>query len=278
MAKALKHKNVPKFSKYKLKIAELCAIEAWNGIDYQTGKKMVIGDEELLKKFSASFLHLVKRKTKKSVINESLIRILIKVAKMKALYRSTNPTDFNRGIRCLKNDITTLYKNYIKNKAPLLPIDYSIKAVLELGEKFPKKNKKISINGNFRIPLATRVLFFTIPNMPFFNFSDGLAKKMNFQSRPQAAIPFFMKKLQKGLEKNKSLYKMTLPPSTELKRNFYNKIKKTDWWQRRVLDLALLFHFKIFKPHPKLIQNAAKIVWPIKTQIKQKYISNLKKI
>ena len=53
MAKALKHKNVPKFSKYKLKIAELCAIEAWNGIDYQTGKKMVIGDEELLKKFSA---------------------------------------------------------------------------------------------------------------------------------------------------------------------------------------------------------------------------------
>ena len=55
MAKALKHKNVPKFSKYKLKIAELCAIEAWNGIDYQTGKKMVIGDEELLKKFSASF-------------------------------------------------------------------------------------------------------------------------------------------------------------------------------------------------------------------------------
>jgi len=269
MAKAFKHKNVPKFSRYKLKIAELCAIEAWNGIDYQSGKKTIISDEKLLKNFSVSFLHLVKGKTKSSVITESLIRILIRVAKMKALYRSTNPTDFERGIRCLRNDITTLYKNYIKNKPPLLPVDYSITAVFELGKKFPKKNKKISINGNFRIALATRVLFFTIPNMPFFNFSEQLAKKMNFQSRPQAAIPFFMKKLRKGLDKNKSLYKMTLPPSTEMDRNLYNKIKKTDWWQRRVLDLALLFHFKIFKPHQKLIQNSAKIVWPIKTQIKQ---------
>jgi hypothetical protein len=265
-----RHKNVPKFSKFKLKIAELSAISIWNGINYETGKEIFISDEELLKTFSVSFLRLVKRKSKKSLITESLIRSLIKVAKMKAMYRSSNPTDFKRGIRFLRNNTTTLYENYIKDKSPILPIDYAINLVLELGKNFPKKNNKISINGNYRIPLATRVLFFAIPDMPFFNFSERLAKKMNFQSRPQAAIPFYMKKLERGLYRNKALFKMKLPPTNQMDHNLYNKIKKTNWWQRRILDLALLFHFKIFKPHKKLIQNAAKIVWAKKRTVKLK--------
>jgi hypothetical protein len=268
MSLIYKHKNVPKFSKFKLKIAELSAISIWNGIDYETGKEIFISDEELLKTFSVSFLSLLKKKSKKSFITESLIRSLVKVAKLKAMYRSANPTDFKRGIRFLRTNTTTLYENFIKVKSHILPIDYAINSVLELGKNFPKKNNKISINGNYRIPLATRVLFFAIPDMPFFNFSERLAKKMNFQSRPQAAIPFYMKKLEKGLCINKALFKMKLPPSNQMDHNLYKKIKKTDWWQRRVLDLALLFHFKIFKPHPNLIQQAAKIIWGIKPKTK----------
>ena len=47
---------VPKFRPYILKLAELCAIDLWNGIDYETGKSMEVSDEELLHDFAVPFI------------------------------------------------------------------------------------------------------------------------------------------------------------------------------------------------------------------------------
>ena len=52
MTKAFSHIPVPKFSANHLALAEVCAIELWNGFDYQTGKECDVSDEDLLVMFA----------------------------------------------------------------------------------------------------------------------------------------------------------------------------------------------------------------------------------
>lgn len=254
MAKRRKFKIVPKFSDFNLLVAELCAIDLWNGINFENGKKREISDEELLSDFSNKFYKLIKNSSPKNFITEASIRRLIRAAKIKALFRSANPLDFKRGIRCIARNIVNLYKNRLQT------ISYETEAVLELGAHFVKPIKNPTRNGNFRVPLAARILFFAIPNMQFFNFSNILAEKMLFQKRPQTSISYFNESLKKGLKINISLNKMKLPPPSFMKPFLYKKIYKTNWWQRRVLDLALLLHFKVFNARNELKRQASQIL------------------
>lgn len=260
MAQRRSFKKVPLFSNFKLKLAELCANDLWSGINYENGKRISISDEELLVLFAEPFYKLVIKPNSKNLIKEQSIRKLIRVAKIKALFRSANPTNFKKGIVGIKKNIIPIYKQWKSIKNPPQPIYYETNAILTLGKDFVKQQKKVTRNGNFRVPLASRILFFAIPNMSFFNFSNSLAKKMLFQSRPQAAIPFFMDILDKGFHLNSYLKKMKLPPPSFLKPNLYRMIYKSDWWQRRVLDLALLIHFRIFKVRKELIKQARSII------------------
>jgi hypothetical protein len=77
--------------------------------------------------------------------------------------------------------------------------------------------------------------------------------KMRFQSRPQAAIPIFNKYLCDGLQLNNVLLKkLEMPKTTVLAEDIWTEAKKGDWWQRRVLDLALLLHFGLVSATPQL--------------------------
>jgi len=254
MAKRRKFRTVPKFSDFNLLVAELCAIDLWSGINFENGKKREISDEELLFEFSSKFYKLINNSSPKNFITESLIRRLIRAAKIKALFRSANPLDFKRGIRCIAADIVKLYKNRSHT------INYETEVILKLGAQFVKPIKNPTRNGNFRVSLASRILFFAIPNMQFFNFSNILAEKMLFQKRPQASISFFNETLKKGLKINTGLNKIKLPPPSFIKPVLYKKIYKTNWWQRRVLDLALLLHFKIFNARNELKKRASQIL------------------
>lgn len=254
MAKRRQFKVVPKFSDFNLLVAELCAIDLWNGINFENGKKREISDEELLSDFASKFYKLVKNSSSKNLIAEVLIRRLIRAAKIKALFRSKNPLDFKRGIRCIAKNTVKFYKNRSQTT------NFETQAILELGEHFVKPIKNPTRNGNFRVALASRILFFAIPNMQFFNFSNILAEKMLFQKRPQASIYFFNESLKKGLKKNIGLNKMKLPPPSFMKPALYKKIYKTKWWQRRVLDLALLLYFKVFNARNELKKKASQIL------------------
>ena len=101
--------------------------------------------------------------------------------------------------------------------------------------------------------------------MLLFNFSNELAEAMLFQKRPQAAIPFFMETLHTGLILNNGLHSMELPPPNIMGSVLYKKIQKTAWWQRRVLDLALLLHFGVVSARPQLHTKARQIVARKKT-------------
>ena len=83
--------------------------------------------------------------------------------------------------------------------------------------------------------------------MPIANFSNGLAKSLTLQSRPEAAIHTFYQIFQNCLDINsKQLSKYEIPQSLGILDDvIYNEAKSSDWWQRRILDITLLHHFNV---------------------------------
>jgi hypothetical protein len=254
MAKALTHITVPKFSASHLALAEVCATELWNGIDYQTGKELEFSDEDLLVMFATPTFAMYNSTSTKQTITELDIRSLIRIAKLKALFRSEQPTDFQGAIAAYRASALAIYSGWKKNTLKLAnPYDYATQAIRDWSVKFVN-NTGVSPNGNHRVPLACRILFFAMPDMMVFNFSNGLAiKKMCLQSRPQAAIPCFNKYLYEGLQLNNVLLtNLNMPKPTALSEDIWISAKNGDWWQRRVLDLALLLHFGLASATPQL--------------------------
>ena len=253
MGTAFRHIPVPKFSANHLALAEVCAIDLWNGFDYQTGKECDLSDEDLLVMFATPTFAMYQSTTTRQTLTELDMRELIRVAQLKALFRSAQTTDFQGAISAYRATALAVYSGWKKKRLKLANnYDYATQAILDWSVKFVN-NSSTSLNGNHRVPLACRILFFAMPDMMVFNFSNGLAKKMRFQSRPQAAIPIFNKYLCDGLQLNKVLLKkLEMPKPTVLSEDIWTEAKKGDWWQRRVLDLALLLHFGLVSATPQL--------------------------
>ena len=66
-------------------------------------------------------------------------------------------------------------------------------------------------------------------------------------SRPEAAIHYYYQIFHMCMVSNSSqLSKYEIPESNGLVDDMiYNEVKYSDWWQRRVLDIALLLHFNV---------------------------------
>ena len=125
-------KQVPKFTVFELTLAEQCAIDLWNGVNYVDGEEMEVSDEEFFIDFALPFYDLVKNLNTRNLITEFSIRRLIRVANLKALFRSANPTDFQAGIRCIANDIVPLYNGMISKTLNLTPTGYGTRALLDM--------------------------------------------------------------------------------------------------------------------------------------------------
>ena len=261
MAKANKHLSVPLLSPYAIKLAELCAIDLWRGVDYETGKPMDASDDELLLTFYIPIKRMYRRGTAANTIIEDDVRLIIKQGKLKALYRSHLPLDFNKGLNAIKDQCLPIYKGWRNGTMQLTPTGYATKASLDLGISFVQTSKAPTRNGNFRVPLATRILFYALPDMLMFNYSNALGKALNLQSRPQSAVPYFFEIMQIGLETNaKELGKLKMPSSVFLGQVDWARIKQHGWWERRVMDLALMIHFRLTTPRIDLQRLARQLV------------------
>ena len=227
--------------------------EPRNGSYYQTGKALNISDEDLLAVFATPTFPMWNSTGTKQAVSELDIRELIRSARLKALFRSHQPTDLLGAIAAYPTTALATYSGW-RTKALKLanPYDYATEAVLNWSVTFVN-NAGISQNGNYRIALACRILFFAMPDMMVFNFSNGLAiEKMRLQARPQAAIPHFNKYMYEGLQLNQVLLKnLVMPKPTVLSEDIWIAANKYDWWQRRVLDLALLLHFGLASATPQ---------------------------
>ena len=217
-------------------------------------KKAYLSDEELLHEFSMRF-NATKANTNTLLqIDEDLVRKLIRVARLKALYRSTTTMNFFNASNTIAISTVNLYNNWVVNHATLISHHQTSRAVLDLAAGFVNQPPNINTPKYFRVSLASRVLFFAVPEMLFFNFSKGLNRAMIFQIQPQKAIPIFNRELFDGLLRNDVLLSRCLMPQPKiLSTQTWNAANTNGWWKRRVLDIALLLHFKVAYAHHDLV-------------------------
>lgn len=255
---------VPKFTAFEVKLAELSAQALWQGIDFRTNKLAEVSDELILNNFQVSFQRLVKRPALPALLTEPDLRQLIRVGELKAMFRSTLPLDFPKGIAAIPTLVVPTYRASTRKRPTIDRYSAGVKSVLDLSISWVS-NPNPSLNGNYRVPFSSRILFFCAPEMMIFNYSNELGKAMQMQTRPQAALTNFNKLLNDGLQLNRVLFKkLKLPERSALSQSNWDKINKTDWWKRRVLDLALLIKYRVSVPHSSLVRKARALTRPIR--------------
>lgn len=253
---------VPKLSPYEIKLGELCALDLWDGIDYQTGED-IERDELFLGNFSTHAASLYSgRRTTLNVSVQDLHNFVI-VAGLKNQYQTSNGTDLSKGISAFNAAVLPSYTTWKKKTTTQNSVELVTKAVLDWSPTFVKNPNIGSRVGNYRVAIACRFLFFAFPDFPVFNFSDDLSNSLNLQKRPQAALPYFNQIMAEGMMTNRVLLaKSVMPQPTSMSLALWKSADKNGWWRRRVLDLALLLHFGRRSARIELKREARKLTRP----------------
>lgn len=255
------HLPVPTFTRQLIALADLCARELWHGVSYQTGKKLYMGDEEFLVSFANPTKALIQNPASSLHFTEVDIRALIRTATLRALFRSTLSTDFQAGIAAFAPVVLPHYHAFITNQSSADSYKYATDATLDWCQTFVQSSQAKVVNGNYRVPLANRILFFALPHMKIFIYSNGLGKKMQYQTRPQAALPTYNREFDIGYKNNlPRLSNLRLPSAVSMSDSLWTSINQSDWWQRRVFDLALMIHFGATQATQSLQHRARQII------------------
>lgn len=238
------HKSVPSFTRRELDIANKCAVLLWNGISFETGRATT-SDEELMSYFSEPVRHVVTGSASSVQFSRVELHTLIICAGLKAMLRKQHEISYPQFESFLTSNL-----NYITTDVAISSTEaekFSITAnfVREGGKQLVDVNAKT--NAGYRVPLSSRIMFFAFPHLPIANLSNGLAKALNLPLRAEYAVRPFYQIFCSGLLLNQALLQTYSMPNSNgiLDSHVYSTVKQSDWWQRRVLDIALLLKFSV---------------------------------
>mgnify|MGYP001162171550 CR=1 FL=1 len=237
-------KKIPKLPNSDIDNAEHCARLIWVGQSYLKKNKIQTEDELFLEQFSKPIESFLSNQSSTIIFDQKHIHDLMVVGGLKALFRSKSELDFFQFEKYLEKELPIL----IRTPTPIAPEKMSN---FLKGASRALVHKNVKTNGGYRIVLAYRILFFALPQLTIFNFSKDLIKALQLATRPQVAIYKFQEIFENGLAVNKS--KLSSYPIPKLHRlanqNLYTaSLVQGDWWQRRILDLAVRLHFKTVTP------------------------------
>lgn len=231
---------IQKFSKAELDEADLCARALWYGISFETGKK-VISDAWLLDAFATPFYNIPISGSYSNATDID-VKELVKACKLYATFRDTNKQHYLAGLNVVAQQIYPIYSNWLHKAGGLSREGYGALAVSKLSDGLAMRNPLSNRPVPHRTVLASRLMFFIAPTMQCFNMNNSIALKYGLQSRPYAYRDEYCSLMYDGLMNNWSLLKnYKLPDCTnELTNDTWQKLIESDWWQRRVLDIAVL--------------------------------------
>lgn len=248
------HKSVPSFTNWELDIANECAVLLWNGISFETGKKTT-SDEELMSYFSEPVRHVVVGSATSVQLSRLELHSLVICAGLKAMLRMKHQISYSQFENFLTLNIKHMPMEVAKANTNAEKFSIMANYVREGGKQLVDVN--IKTNAGYRVPLSSRIMFFALPQLPIANLSNGLAKALNLPTRPEYAVRPFYQAFCSGLLLNHNLLQTYSMPNSNgiLDSKVYSIVKQSDWWQRRVLDIALLLKFNVASlsnPLPKL--------------------------
>ncbi len=252
--------QIPLLTKSAIHLAHLCALETWQGYSYSKGtlfnnvlvehtpgtnykstKVVQLSDEYLMSRFAAHLFGIIKPKDfpNTTPISESLMDEFRNVAGIKTTERRGPKPDYSGGSDYFKKQVAEDYKSCLNASLEDKPYE-SVFATKNLSIALTYQNSDRIESKH--IMLATRILFFVMPNIAVFNLSPEIEKFLSLKGDREDTIFIYQDKLWDGLKLNWSnLCEYDMPPPKSIDRTIYDLAKQSGWWQRRVFDLALKF-------------------------------------
>ena len=225
------------------------AIYLWEFGDDAVDKAVRKSDKELMKYFGGIWARYTKTKRKNVRYSSKEIEKLIYNCQVR-LSQLGNP-QLSSISSVLSAPNTLASHNYV------LALPIRRRTRWEFGRNFTKNlaqhlnvstatGKVVKGAGDQRA-LASRLLFFAMPKIHFYNISIPLAKKLDTHYGLQAnTVDAIYEKMNELFLCNEvALRKLPRPKFSEL-TGLSASIKDGDWWERRVLDLAVLQNWKCF--------------------------------
>jgi hypothetical protein len=233
-----------------IRLANICAEACWYGINFKNlNVNVLTSDENLLEYFATPmYKHGVHTAVYDPDIFRSRVNDLITVCGLGMLRMGMHRMSITQAIDTIKNQIHPSFAQIQSNSI--------IQARTPATNVISHLSCGMVTQPNYhQIILASRILFFNVPNIRIYNISSALARNLQLTGRPVNYHHQFRQKMDKFLSHNRTqLSKFSLPQHSHLDKRVWDQIKQTDWWQRRVLDLALLIHFGCVKTNPNITQ------------------------
>jgi len=241
-------KSIPTFTPQEIKTADLCARALWYGFNFDSGKKQT-SDAELMS-FLAKYFYSYKRTRTKPIPDIFIpqVKDLIKTCKVHRMSLSLPKMDIQKGIDAMYLNVYPIFKKSLRNPDRM-------SSSQEAKECLWQMSKGFIINPNHNcLGLSSRILFFLTPNLRIFNMNRGVAKEYGLRQMPTVHYGDFIDLFTKGQDINyKELSKYKMPPfRSSLDMYTWQKASRTDWWERRVLDIAVLLKLNGKIPFPNL--------------------------
>lgn len=232
--------SIPHFGNRKIRNAEVYAKALWYGIPIERKTKLISSDANLLNIFAGSYYYyLLNRSNVKYKITKFHISLLAKVCSVSsALNTKKSTVTIPKGIKNINIAIIKKFIAKYLSHQKQLTITKHILPLLEKG--FIRKGSRVR-QFNF----ASRLLFFLIPNLHTYNLNLDVARKYKLASptTPRLHYEEYLKLFENGFIKNYNQLKKIQFPLNELKEIddwLYTIICDTDWFKRRVLDIAVI--------------------------------------
>ena len=257
MRHGTKSPEIPVLSSALLTLADICARELWSGKNFMTGKPqqysarrgsntttqispIPLSDERLLEMFALPFYSHAKAHSISPKVNLLVSQIDPCFIHIAGLNGTRKPTEdgIKAGIKYLLTTIAGDYKGYITDKSKQNSLtkasDYTSQLVDAFGDKGDINHRA----------LAFRILFFAIPDFPCFNYSVDILKALKLKPTESNFFMKYVEIMDRGYELNwERLCQFEMPLPNHLDSKAWLRARNHGWWQRRIYDLALLFHF-----------------------------------
>ena len=257
MRNGTKSPEIPVLSNALLTLADICARELWLGTSFITGKPqqysvrrrtnsasqtlpIPLSDEKLLEMFALPFYSHAKAHSISPKVNLLASQVDPCFIHIAGLNGTRKPTEdgIKAGIKYLLSTISGDYKNYVTDKSKqnslIKAADYTSQLVDAFGHKGEINHRA----------LAFRILFFAIPDFPCFNYSVGILKALKLKPKESNFFVKYVDIMDRGYELNwERLCQFEMPLPIYIDSKVWLRARNHGWWQRRIFDLALLFHF-----------------------------------
>jgi hypothetical protein len=150
--------------------------------------------------------------------------------------------DKQNGLAVLMADIVNVYEKWSEELSNISSAEDATQMTLALAEAFFKSTND---EEGAQISLASRLMFFAIPDMPLYNYSTGIADGLNLKGSPKTFIGTYLEALEDGYLRNwELLSQFEMPQPVTLDKQIWLKARDSGWWQRRIYDLALKLYYE----------------------------------